>query len=232
MFSQPSRGRPDRADRGKAHLNDVRFNSNWVFFTHDDCLKIDIQYQKSLKIPKFGLTEGVIFNSENGKLSWAQKSQFRQISEMSHIGNNGRKMCMLGVFTDIVVTILVRFVLLKYSQIQEIKAQIILWVQFFPFYVAPFSHILKNSFFLLHRKSNLTVFFVFMWKIVIMCRLRFHHLSEVKNGSYNFQYFLSWISLANKRNYGGEKFFKFRCLFLWLHFNRSIRLQTWHKVKF
>ena len=27
-FSQPSRGRPDRADRGEAHLNDVRFNSN------------------------------------------------------------------------------------------------------------------------------------------------------------------------------------------------------------
>ena len=44
-----------------------------VFFTNDDCLKIDIQYQKFLKIPKFGLTEGVIFNSENGKLSWAEK---------------------------------------------------------------------------------------------------------------------------------------------------------------
>ena len=27
-FSQPSQGRPDRADRGEAHLNDVRFNSN------------------------------------------------------------------------------------------------------------------------------------------------------------------------------------------------------------
>ena len=27
-FSQPSRGRPVRADRGEAHLNDVRFNSN------------------------------------------------------------------------------------------------------------------------------------------------------------------------------------------------------------
>ena len=27
-FSQLSRGRPDRADRGEAHLNDVRFNSN------------------------------------------------------------------------------------------------------------------------------------------------------------------------------------------------------------
>ena len=115
-------------------------------------------------------------------------------------------MCMLGVFTDIVVTVLVGFVLSKYSQIQEIKAQIILWVQFFPFYVAPFSHILKNSFFLLHRKSNLTVFFAFMWKIVIMCRLRFPYLSEVKNSSYNLQYFWSWISLAIKRYHGGEKF--------------------------
>jgi len=81
-LSQPSRGRPDRADRGKAHLNDVRFNSNWVFFTHDDCLKIDIQYQKFLKIPKFGLTEGVIFNSENCKLSLSRKCWYRQISEM------------------------------------------------------------------------------------------------------------------------------------------------------
>ena len=52
------------------------------FFTHDDCLKVDIQYQKILKIPKFGLTEGVIFNSENGKLSCWQKWQYRQISEM------------------------------------------------------------------------------------------------------------------------------------------------------
>ena len=59
------------SDQGQAHLNDVRFNSNWVFFTNNDCLKVDIQYQKSLKIPKFGLTEGVIFNSENCKLSWS-----------------------------------------------------------------------------------------------------------------------------------------------------------------
>ena len=64
-----------------AHLDDIRFNSNWVFFTNEDCLKIDIQYQKILKIPKFSLTEGVIFNSENCKLSWAEKSQYRQISE-------------------------------------------------------------------------------------------------------------------------------------------------------
>ena len=40
-----------------------------VFFTNDDCLKIDITYQKFLKIPRFGITEGVIFNSENCKLS-------------------------------------------------------------------------------------------------------------------------------------------------------------------
>ena len=121
-------------------------------------------------------------------------------------------MCMLGVFTDIVVTILVGFVLLKYSQIQEIKAQIILWVQFFPFYVAPFSHILKNSVFLLHRKSNLTFFFAFMWKIVIMCRLRFHFSNKVKNNSFDLQYFLDWISLANKRNHGGEKILKIQMI--------------------
>ena len=80
---------PEGADRGEAHLNDVRFNSNWVFFTNNDCLKIDIQYQKFLKIPKFGLTEGVIFNSENGKLSCSQKWWYRQISEMG--GENSKK---------------------------------------------------------------------------------------------------------------------------------------------
>ena len=53
----------------EAHLNDVIFNSIQIFFTNNDCLKVDIQYQKFLKIPKFGLAEGVIFNSENGKLS-------------------------------------------------------------------------------------------------------------------------------------------------------------------
>ena len=89
VFPSRAKGGPEGADRGKAHLNDVRFNSNWVFFTHDDCLKIDIQYQKSLKIPKFGLTEGVTFNSENGKLSWWQKWWYRQISEMS--GENSKK---------------------------------------------------------------------------------------------------------------------------------------------
>ena len=51
-------------------------------------MKVDIQFQKFLKIPKFGLTEGVIFNSENGKLSWAEKGQYRQISEMS--GENSK----------------------------------------------------------------------------------------------------------------------------------------------
>ena len=58
------------------------------FFTNDD-LKVDIQFQKFLKISKFGLAEGVIFNSENGKLSCSQKSQFRQISEMG--GENSKK---------------------------------------------------------------------------------------------------------------------------------------------
>ena len=32
-----------------------------------------IQFQKFLKIPKFGPTKGVIFNSENCKLSWSEK---------------------------------------------------------------------------------------------------------------------------------------------------------------
>ena len=68
-----AKGGPEGADRGEAHLNDVRFNSNWVFFTNNDCLKVDIQFQKFLKSPNFGLTEGVIFNFENGKLSWAWK---------------------------------------------------------------------------------------------------------------------------------------------------------------
>ena len=89
--TDPSRaeGGPEGADRGKAHLNDVRFNSNWVFFTNNDCLKIDIQYQKFLKIPKFSLTEGVTFNSENCKLSCGQIWIFRQISEMG--GENSKK---------------------------------------------------------------------------------------------------------------------------------------------
>ena len=88
-FPSRAKGGPAGANQGKAHLNDIRFNSNWVFFTHDNCLKIDIQYQKSLKIPKFGLTEGIIFNSENCKLSWWQKWGNRQISEMS--GENSKK---------------------------------------------------------------------------------------------------------------------------------------------
>ena len=58
------------------------------FFTNDDCPKVDIQFRKFLKIPKFGLTEGVIFNSENCKLSWFQKCQYRQISEMG--GENSK----------------------------------------------------------------------------------------------------------------------------------------------
>ena len=58
------------ADWGEAHLNDVRFNSNWVFFTNDDCLKVDIQFQKCL------------FNSENCKLSCGEKWWYWQISEM------------------------------------------------------------------------------------------------------------------------------------------------------
>ena len=36
--------------------------------------KVDIQFQKFLKIPKFGHTEGVIFNYENCKLSCSWKS--------------------------------------------------------------------------------------------------------------------------------------------------------------
>ena len=74
--------------QAEAHLDDIRFNSNWIFFTNDDCLKVNIQFQMFLKIPKFGLTEGVIFNSENGKLSWAEKWWYRQISEMG--GENSK----------------------------------------------------------------------------------------------------------------------------------------------
>ena len=60
------------------------------FFTNDDCLKVNIQFQKFLKIHKFGLTEGIIFNSENCKLSlFCSKCQYRQISEMG--GENSKK---------------------------------------------------------------------------------------------------------------------------------------------
>ena len=54
-------------------LNDVKFNSNLIFSSNNDYLKVDIQFQKFLKIPKFGLTEGIIFNSENCNLSLLQK---------------------------------------------------------------------------------------------------------------------------------------------------------------
>ena len=128
-----------------------------------------------------------------------------------------------STFTDIVVTILVKFVLSKYLQIRKMKAQIILWVQFFPFYVAPFSHILKNSVFLLHRKSNLTFFFAFMWKIVIMCRLRFYLPNKVKNISFNFWYFWSWISLDLKRYLAVENFCSGINLFITAPFYPSIR---------
>ena len=82
---------PKGADRSEAHLNDVRFKLS--FFINDDCLKVDIQFQKFLNIPKFGLTEGVIFNSENCKLSWWQKRQCRQISEMGR-ENSKKKFCI------------------------------------------------------------------------------------------------------------------------------------------
>ena len=59
------------------------------FFTNADCLKVDIQFQKFLKISEFSLAKGVIFNSENCKLSWSRKWQFRQISEMG--GENSKK---------------------------------------------------------------------------------------------------------------------------------------------
>ena len=91
VIDYPSRaeGGSGGADRGKACLNDIRFNSNWVFSTNEDCLKVDIQFKKFLKNLKFGLTEGIIFNSENCKLSCSQKWQFWQISEMG--GQNFKK---------------------------------------------------------------------------------------------------------------------------------------------
>ena len=94
---------------------------------------------------------------------------------------------------------------------------------FFHFYVTPFSHILKNSFFLLHRKSNLTSFFGFMWKIVIMCRLRSHFSDKLKNNSFNLWYFWSWISLDLKRYLAGETFFEIKLLFWLAPFYFSIR---------
>ena len=60
----PAEGGPKGADW-------VKDEFKWRFFTNDDFLKVIIQFQKFLKIPKFCLTEGVIFNSENCKLSLA-----------------------------------------------------------------------------------------------------------------------------------------------------------------
>ena len=88
FFPAQLREAPKGPTKAGLSLNDVRFNLNWVFFINDDCLKVDIQFRKFLKIPKFGLTEAVIFNSENCKLSWFQKWQYRQISEMS--GENSK----------------------------------------------------------------------------------------------------------------------------------------------
>ena len=89
QISQPSRGRPWRGQPRQGWVwMTLDFNSNWVFFTNNDCLKVDIQFQEFLKIPKFGLTEGIIFNSENYKLSCSQKWWYWQISEMG--GENSK----------------------------------------------------------------------------------------------------------------------------------------------
>ena len=70
--SQPKRW-PIDYHKARMSLNDVRFNSNWVFFSNNNCLQVDIQFQKFMITSKFGLAEGVIFNFENGKLSWREK---------------------------------------------------------------------------------------------------------------------------------------------------------------
>ena len=72
-FPSWAEGGPGGADWGEAHLNDVRFNSKLVFFTNNDCLKVDIQFQRSLKIPKFGLTEFLTYSQKkflSRKLYW------------------------------------------------------------------------------------------------------------------------------------------------------------------
>ena len=128
-----------------------------------------------------------------------------------------------GTFTDIVVTILVKFVLSKYSRIREMKAQNLLWVQFFPFLCCSIFTYFEEFLILLHKKSNLAFFFAFMWKIVIMCWKRFHFSNKVKNDSFDFQYFLNWGTLANIKYCGGEKFLQIQNLFLRLHLFLPIR---------
>ena len=58
-----------------------------------------------------------------------------------------------------------------------------------------------------------------------MCRKRFYLPHEVKNNSFDLQYFLDWILLANKRNHGGEKFPEIQSLFLQLPLLYSIHRQ-------
>ena len=57
-----------------------------------------------------------------------------------------------GAFTDIVVTILVKFVLSKYLSIRDMKAQIILWVQFFQFLCCFIFRFFDKKLFLLHKQ--------------------------------------------------------------------------------
>ena len=104
------------------------------------------------------------------------------------------------------MTIFIRSSDSKYLQIRNILAQNLLWVQIFQFFCCSIFTYFEKFFFLLHRKSNLTFFFAFMWKIVSVCRMRFYLPNKVKNISFNFWYFWSWISLDLKRYLAVEIF--------------------------
>ena len=78
IFPAEPRESPKELTEARMSLNDTRFNSNWVFFP-PIYLKIDIQFQKFWKLAKFGPTKGIIFNSENCKLTWMWKCQLVNI---------------------------------------------------------------------------------------------------------------------------------------------------------
>ena len=115
------------------------------------------------------------------------------------LSSDGVKFCIFRTFTVIIMTIFIRSSDSKYLQIRNIGAQNILWVQFFQFFCCSIFIFFEEICFLLHKKFNFLVFLTFYWRNVIMCRLRFYLPNEVKSGSFNFQYFWSWISLAIKR---------------------------------
>ena len=46
-------------------LNVIRFNSKLSFFSNIDCLKVDIQFQKFLKIVKLPITKVLYLTKKN-----------------------------------------------------------------------------------------------------------------------------------------------------------------------